>query len=1291
MSVARFLQSAPQPSWGRVVAWMNSIQQRGCFVKRITMVMLLGILTALSAAAQTPSASTSSIVGTVTDPSAAAIAGAEVVLTDLATNRAFRVQSNDQGRYTIANLPPGSYKVMVTSQGFQQAVVSEVKAEAAKTYTVDVVLQVGDVATTVEVSASAVELQQVDATVSTTLTADTVMRLPNPTRDITSIQFIQPLTMPGGQVAGARGDQNTYLLDGADVTDNVVGTNFLEPLPSPNVPLPAESVEEFRVGTNNPNGTFGRSSGGQLVLVTKRGGNAFHGSGYWYHQNDNLNANSWALNRNGIAKPELKDNRFGFSLGGPIIRDKSFFFMNYEGRRFPRGQEVSRIVPTAMLRAGILQFRDSAGSVQSFSLTAFDPRNIGLNPVIQDVWAVLPQGNDSSVGDGLNTIGFRGVADTSIQSDVGVLRLDYNFNDRWRFDSSLRYSRTDETGIAQVDIGGVYPGNTLGSPSGTEVLPRRPRLFSGALTGNPTNNITNELRFGYVRAFLGFTRAAPISPVASANMALDVATTLLAEPVDVATGNSRSQQSNSKTFQITDNLTWTRQLHTMSFGGTYRRILWFFERNDKLVGPISAPIAAIDAGSFVTIPAANRPVTCSATVTTNCLRSADVTTWNRLYAGALGMIDNVGVLIARDENLQPLPLGTPLRVDTAQDAYDIYFNDTWRLSSSLTLSLGATYQWQTSVKEKDDLQAFLIDNATDEILTSDLYLQRAREAALAGGVYNPTLAFLPLRASGRDKYFDTDWSNFGPRLAVAWNPSLANNWLKRIFGEKKSVFRGGYALVYDRQNSINVVSWNVGVGFGQTLSFNGPLCDAQGTPGAGCNPVSTSPSSAFRIGVDGLAPSPVIPAVTDRVIPSTPFGEVISRHIDPDNRVGRSHSLDFTIQRELPGDMLFETGWVVRFARELNQGYAMSSVPYFHVDSASGQTFAEAFDMIAAQLRSGVAGASVTPQPWFENQVGAGRTVSIATSRTSDFVTGNLSTLWLNINSTITGLGMPALSNQQVQTLWSRGDGGRSYFSAVFFTLRKRYRQGLNYTINYTISQTLDQIGVNQNSSTAFSNAFFPDIDYGPASFDRRHVMNATWIYDLPFGKGRFAVANSTLGKFVGGWYLSGIFAASSGVPLNVTQSSQAFGGGLQFTTATGAIPTVDPSQFGNSLHTNVAGSGGIGTNGNPATGGTGLNIFADPEAVYNIFRRVNVSQDGRQGRGVLRGLPHWNLDASIGKRTSLSEQLRMVFTLDLLNMFNHVQRSNPNLSLAAPANFGVITGQSNEPRAIQFGLRLEF
>jgi len=1254
--------------------------------------LILLILCSSITAAQTPTASTTTIVGVVTDSSGAVIGGAEVTVTDLGTNRVHRVTTGEDGRYTAASLSPGTYKVVVRMQGFQQAVVPEVKAEAAKAYTVNVSLQVGEISQTVEVTSSTVELQQLDATVGTTLNGETVLRLPILTRDITAIQFVQPLTQPSGQVAGARGDQNTYLLDGADVTDNVVGTNFLEPVPSANVPLPAESVEEFRVGTNNPNGTFGRSSGGQMVLVTRRGGNQFHGTVYWYHQNDNLNANTWTLNRNGIKRPELKDNRFGFSLGGPIFKNKDFFFMNYEGRRFPRGTEVSRLVPTPTLRAGTLRFRDNAGNVQSFSATAFDPRGIGLNPVVRQVWNLMPAGNNTSLGDGLNTIGFTGVAATTVNSDVGVLRLDHIFNDKWRLDSSLRYSRTDEIGSAQVDIGGVISGHTPGVPAGTETLPRKPWLYSAGLTGNLTTTMVNEFRVAYTRAFLGFTRLSPTSPVSTSNMALDLGGTLLDEPVDVATGNSRSQQSNSKTIQISDNFTWTKKGHTMSFGGTYRRILWFFERNDKLVGPISAPIAALDAGSFVTIPAANRPATCGATVTANCLRSADVTAWNRLYASTLGMIDNVGVLIARNQSLAPLPVGTPLRVDTAQNAYDFYFNDTWRVSPSLTLSLGLTYQWQTSPSEKNDLWAFLVDNSNNEILTSKKYLNRARTAAEAGQPYNPTLAFLPLRNSGRDQFFDTDYSNVGPRIAAAWNPSFQSGFLGKIFGDRKSVIRGGYALVYDRQNSINVISWNVGVAFGQTLSLNGPRCNAQGTPGAGCNPAGTSPASSFRIGVDGGAPLPLIPAVTDRVIPPAPFSEVISRHIDPDNRVGRSHSLDFTIQRELPGEMIFETGWVVRFARDLNQGYGLSSVPYFHRDTASGQTFAQAFDAIAAQLRSGVAGAAVTPQPWFENQIGAGRTVNFATARTSDFVTGNLSTLWLNINTTITSLGRPALSNQQIQTLWSRGDGGPSYYSGVFFTLRKRYRKGLNYTVNYTISQTLDQIGVNQNSSTAFSTAFFPDVDYGPASFDRRHIVNATWLYDLPFGKGQpFSTDNTALDKLIGGWYLSGIFQAASGVPLSVAQSSQTYGGGLQFTTATGSIATQDPMQFGNSVHSGVAGSNGIGTAGNPATGGTGLNLFPDPAGAFAIFRPIQLTSDGRSGRGILRAPPRWNLDMSIGKRTAVTEQVKVVFTFDFLNIFNLVQFNNPNLNLTAPTNFGVFTSQGNTPRAIQFGLRVEF
>ncbi|MCL6480906.1 MAG: hypothetical protein K6U02_04195, partial [Firmicutes bacterium] len=225
------------------------------------------------------------------------------------------------------------------------------------------------------------------------------------------------------------------------------------------------------------------------------------------------------------------------------------------------------------------------------------------------------------------------------------------------------------------------------------------------------------------------------------------------------------------------------------------------------------------------------------------------------------------------------------------------------------------------------------------------------------------------------------------------------------------------------------------------------------------------------------------------------------------------------------------------------------------------------------------------------------------------------------------------------------------------------------------------------------------DAEYGPSGFDNTHIFNGTYLYELPFGRGRWlGVDNSIIDRVINGWYVSGIFTARSGDPLIVTQGTQVWGGTLFLGFATGAIPTVDPSTFGNSAVSGVAGSGGVGTTGNPATGGSGLNLFRDPEAVFNSFRRIELSRDGRSGRAnPLRGMPRWNLDMSIGKRTHIAERVSFVFSFDFFNIFNHLDFANPGLALTAPQSFGVISSQlvpanrTEGARWIQFGARVEF
>ena len=560
-----------------------------------------------------------------------------------------------------------------------------------------------------------------------------------------------------------------------------------------------------------------------------------------------------------------------------------------------------------------------------------------------------------------------------------------------------------------------------------------------------------------------------------------------------------------------------------------------------------------------------------------------------------------------------------------------------------------------------------------------MYVDRARAAALAGQPYNPQLAFQPVTNAGDTKYYQTDWTNLGPRLAATWNPPGQNGLLGTIFRQDKSVLRGGYGLVFDRTNSVQHI-FALGMGYGENLAVLAPRCNVNGTPGAGCVPNGVEPSAAYRVGVDGPIPTPQHPAVTAPIVPGT---LVVTAYADSKIKTGRTHSFNFSYQRELSTRMMMETGWVMRLARELPQAYVLSSVPYFYVDNGSQQTFAQAFDRVATQLRAGVAAANVAPEPWFENQIGAGQTALLANAQRASFVDGDLSTLWLTVNQRRVASGQQPLSNQQIQTLWARGDGGKADYHAFYATLRRRMAEGLTFSGSYTLSKTLDQAGQRQNVVSAPSSAFDLDIDWGPADTDRRHVFNMTGVYDLPFGRN-----GGSLSVLTGGWYVAGIFTATSGVPLSVCQRNSVYGGGIQFASCVGAVPTgdVDPG-----LYSGVAGSGNVGTTGNPATGGTGLNLFENPEAAFNSFRRVLVSEDETSSRGSIYGLPRWNLDFSIGKRTRVSRDVYAVFTAEAVNVLNRVQFGNPTLNLTAPTTFGVIDSQAGTPRTIQLGFRLEF
>jgi hypothetical protein len=1336
-----------------------------CFT--FAFLLLFAIWSVLPAAAQT--VTTGTVVGTVADPSGAAVADAEVVLRNKATNAQAAQTTNAAGQYTFANVVPGEYGISVKKPGFRTTDVVGLTVDVSKSYTVDVKLEIGQVSESVTVTTEArVELQTTDAQVGDVIGGTTLSRLPTLTRDASELLTLQPGTTPydtpanggfgnnGGTVAGARSDQNSISMDGIDITDNTVGggataVNF--------IPTGVESLEEFRVGVTNANEAFGRSSGGQITLISKAGTNTFHGDGYWFHQSDGYNANSWDLNHtpNSAAntpftrKTPFKDNREGVSVGGPIFRNKTFFFSNYEVRRFPSASQVAHIVPTVNLRNGILAFPDATGVVQQYNLATSvrcgsdsngnplnlpcDPRGIGISPTIQALYNLNPTGNSAAVPastgtvDGNNTTGFVTTVGTPVKNDFITFRLDHNISQKMHFFGRYLYSRNLQVTNSQI--------NTLaGKAIATSGNDTRGDGAIGALDCAFTSNTSNVVRYGWIRSrnFIpGLSPSASAATLALAGTSAAAGTVALAPglaatglidvPIDVDTQRARTQGNFQRNKQLVDDFTHVKGRHTIVAGGDVRWLPLIAQRNDKVVGSLASLVATADAdvfGTNQTIPAANRPPSCSKTVTTFCLLPTDVLRWDRLYAATLGIVDNINVLAVRNGTLAPQPFGTPLIADTNQQAYNFYAQDTWRIKPSLTITYGIGYGWQTPPTEATGQQTFEVDSSNNQILTAAGYIKAKQQAAANGTIFNPTIGYLPIKQSGRSGIWNTDYGNVAPRVSVAWSPSYSDGFLGRSLGTGKTVIRGGFGIYYDRINNVQSVEIpQLGVGFAQTLVLPTPSCSTNGVT-AGCNAAlgaGNIGASGFRVGVDGTLPTPTVPAVSSPIVPAI-GGENLSFAVDPDFKVGKSYSVDFTIQRELPGNMLMEIGYIGRFARDLPNSVDFDSSPYQFVDKASGQTFAQAFDAIEQQL---AAGSPVSNQPWFEDQLpGLGlltlnqggcapntppppgtppisATQCLVTQANSAFQSHSVGSVFGVIDGGRGALGLPTFNNHQINfALFMRTHNDKSNYNAATFTLRKRPSHGLQFDINYTFSRSLDQVGTVQNNAGTYATSFNPNFQYGPSLFDRTHVFNAILNYDLPAGRGhRFSFGNNILDKFIAGWYVSGVFRAASGPPLTVVDGD--LGGGF-FQSNVNAIPLMG-TNLNAGVHGNVCGST-FGTAGNACSGGsgTGLNLFANPDAAAKDFRAVNISTDGRDGTGSpLRGLGLWNLDSRLGKTTSFHERFKIEFSADFFNIFNHVNFFQPGLNLQNPAGFGVISQElipadrTQGSRWIQFGLRVSF
>jgi len=1334
--------------------------------------LVLGVLS-LGISAEAQSSNSGTVLGTVIDKAGAVVPDATVELLNTATNETKTTTTVGAGEYTFANVPPGTYTLKISKAGFATVTFANLRVDVTKTYTYNATLEVSSGKEVIEVSAQAqAELQAADAVVGDVVGENELMRLPTLGRDSRELLTLQPMSTPfestngggfgnsGGTIAGARSDQNVFNLDGIDITDNVIAGGGNQ---APVIPIGVENVAEFRVGVTNNNASFGRSEGGQINIISKGGTNDYHGSAYWYHQNSVFNANTWdnghTPNGSGLAftpKQPQHDNRVGVSVGGPIRKNKTFFFSNYEVRRFPQAVQVERIVPTQSLRNGTLTFNGVAYPLATSMLCGpagnqpCDPRGLGISPTVQKLWNMMPIGNDPNVGDGSNTEGFRTSVPEALKDDFVTFRLDHNFTDKLKFFGRYFYHRDLAPNSSGQAAGQVsFLTGTAESSSASDV---RGDGFTSGLDWQIRDNLINSLHVGWIRSRQDFNVIRPSTSSAKLNLpgtdsALGPialapglgATGLIDTVVDVDTQRARHQAIYDSNKQYADNLTWIKGKHTVVTGADIRWLPTIHDRDDKVIGSLTSLVALLDSSEGagnLNIPAADRPA---------ALPTADGSNWDRLYAASLGLLNQVGILAVRNGALQPQPLGTQLEAKTTLRAYNFFVQDSWRIKPSLTLTYGIGYGWQTTPQELHGQQTLIANHdAGDAILNGIPYIQAKEAAAEAGNIYNPTLSYIPIRNSGRSDVSNVDYGDWAPRVSAAWNPSFSGGAMGRMFGDRKTVIRGGYGIAYDRVNTVqSVIIPMLGVGFAQTINLQTPLCNVNGTSVSGCNAAVGVGSggnpglASFRVGVDGTIPTPALPAaVSSPIVPAPLFSETLSFQNDPNFKDGRAHMVDFTIQRSLPGQMILELGYVGRFGRNLAGSINFNSAPYMFKDKASGQIFAQAYDAVATQLRAGISptlpNGTVNPafnnQPWFENQLaglgtGCGvntttatptktnisATACLASGNSVNFINNNVSSLFntIDIDRQFT-LGLQPYDNLQVLDLFMRDSHDHSNYNAFVVTLRNNNWHGLVFDLNYTRSKSLDDVGAVQNAAEYHSSSYNFALDYGPSFFNRPNVFNAFFNYDLPFGGShRFSSSHAAINKIIGGWFTAGILRISSGLPNLVTVSGQSFGGGDIFGISAGMLPTVPVGSLGAGMHSGIcstgAGSGGNGPScahpaGTPAPTGTGLNYFANPAAALADFRPTLLATDTNDGRNSpLPGLGLWNFDMTIGKTTSITERLKVEFSADFFNLFNHVNFLDPSLDTTNPSTFGVINTQLvpadriQGSRWIQMGLRVRF
>ncbi|HTG94528.1 MAG TPA: TonB-dependent receptor [Pyrinomonadaceae bacterium] len=1223
---------------------------------------------------------TSRISGSVHDAAGAAVAGALVTLINEGTSTSFTTQTSDSGTFTFDLVQVGTYTLTVEKEGFKKFQSSGNPLNVNQPATINATLETGGIAETVSVPAG-VELVQTSTSgnLGTTVDQKTLESLPivgTRGRNPLDLLNFQPGVVIGGNTGGAvnvngsRDRAFNFTLDGIDINESTAGGSNFTPLrPNP------DSVQEFQIVTSNFTAELGRSSGAQVTLVTKSGTNDFHGNLFEYYRTPRFDAKSYPTTIAGLPKDQFVQHIYGGSIGGPLfnpgfgegtkagwLRDRAWFFVNLQMLRASDTALVTRTVYTQAARQGLFRYVigranapagaanntasvDGTGNpvlpacvgspptnqpcISSYNI-ATNPTGITVDPTLLGFINNSPLPNNFTSGDGLNTAGFNFASPQKEKQYDFVSKFDFRFSD-----TSLvyvRYAQGSQNTFGDSANAGrpIFPA----SPNFVDTI-RTPKNLAVNWRWSPSPTVTNEAIFGISKFFFSFT-----TPFPDPNLPFAF--------LNVATPNTNFSYNarGVRTLQYIDNLTMVHGSHTFKGGINFRYNRHTDDRS-SVAGSAIEPIVTFGRDSG--FGGFNLP-----TSGTNSINTNDLTRLQNTIVDELGKLNSVSqAFVSNGSTFEPAG-SRWLNVATYPEL-DFYFQDNWRVKSNFVLDLGL--RWEGKLTPRIDGRPMLVPNQPVKI----------------GAAPSNTLKWV------EGDVFQSSWNNLLPSVGFAWDP----------FKSGKTSIRANYRIASDRI---------------ATFLFGSSIF--QSTPG---NNVGVTNSTFAQAG--GLFRN-VGPVIASLVPSSTPdalrqppaFGTGSISAIDPDLRFPQIHEWSVSVQRELWNNVV-EVNYIGKHAVHLLGGYNVNQANIFAtVPGVPEANFLEAFNRVRASSTYNSPYINLIMTGNAANNAGTTRFRLLNTPALSN---GSVGTLALNVSQRTcqtadrdAGACTTAQLNRRLLDLsgfsfllqpYPQFTGGFNVFDSndysnyhgLQFIFRRRITAGLGFQFAYTLSESKDNrswdpslstvsTGSVQSASSTPFDLRDRNLNYAWSDFDRRHVFQGTYTYELPFGRGeRFASnASGIVNHIIGGWQFSGTVLRTSGRPFTVYSGINTLSSVVQST----------------------ADCNGCSRNEGDLVLESGRNFWFDAEsrAKFPIAGPAPGSI-GNTGRNFFLAPHYFQWDASLLKRIKFSERWNFDLRVDARNVLNNPSFDNPTAVITSTIFGRINDSVTNNARRIQLSGKLSF